>query len=52
MRYEKVTVDGNDYLVNERGGVKNSGTVKDADGVKYKVEKNKDGSYTVTVVES
>ncbi|MCI8453721.1 MAG: hypothetical protein HFE84_03790 [Lachnospiraceae bacterium] len=51
MRYEKVTVDGKDYLVNEKGGVKNSGTVKDADGVQYKVQKNSDGNYEITVIE-
>ena len=49
MRYEKVSVDGKDYLVNEQGKVKTSGTATDADGVKYRVEKKDDGSYSVTI---
>ena len=32
MKYEKVSVDGKDYVVNEQGKVKTSGTVTDADG--------------------
>lgn len=48
MKYEKVTVGGEDYLVNEQGKVKTSGTARDADGVKYTVTKN-DGSYIITV---
>lgn len=50
MKYEKVTVAGEDYLVNEQGKIKTSGTAKDADGVKYKVTKV-NGSYVVTIVE-
>lgn len=50
MRYEKVSVDGKDYLVNEQGKVKTSGTATDADGVKYEVEKKSDGSYSIHVV--
>lgn len=48
MKYEKVTVAGEDYLVNEQGKIKTSGTARDADGVKYTVTKN-NGSYTITV---
>ena len=45
----RVSVDGKDYLVNEQGKVKTSGTATDADGVKYRVEKKDDGSYSVTI---
>lgn len=48
-KYALVVVDGDKYLVNESGKVKTSGTAKDADGTKYKVTKNSDGTYTITV---
>ena len=49
MKYEKVTVDGKTYVVNESGKVKTSGTVTDADGVKYKITKDQNGGYNVEV---
>ena len=49
MKYEKVTVDGKTYVVNESGKVKTSGTVTDADGVKYKITKDQNGGYHVEV---
>jgi len=48
MKYEKVTVDGKDYLVNESGKVKTSGTVKDDNGVKWTVTKDSGGNYIIT----
>ncbi len=45
----KVTVDGKTYVVNESGKVKTSGTVTDADGVKYKITKDQNGGYNVEV---
>lgn len=51
MKYEKVTVDGKDYVVNEQGKVKTSGTVKDADGVKYTITKQSDGTYKIEVTQ-
>lgn len=51
MKYEKVTVDGHDYVVNENGAVKTTGTVKDSDGVQYKIEKQSDGNYKITVIQ-
>jgi len=50
MKYEKVTVNGKNYMVNESGKIVTSGTVKDDNGVKWKVTKNADGSYTITKV--
>lgn len=50
MRYEKVRVDGKEYVVNEQGRVKTSGTVTDADGVKYKISKNSDGTYKIETI--
>lgn len=54
MKYEIVEIydDGvrKQYLVSESGKVKTSGTVKDGDGVKYKVTKS-GSSYVITVVE-
>lgn len=47
MKYAKVTVDGKDYLVNQSGKVKTSGTVKDGDGTKWTVTKDSDGDYIV-----
>ena len=49
MKYEKVTVDGKTYVVNESGKVKTSRTVTDADGVKYKITKDPNGGYHVEV---
>ena len=51
MRYEVVEVDGKQYLVNESGKVKTSGTATDDDGVKYQVSKDENGDYIITVVE-
>lgn len=48
MKYEKVTVGGKDYLVNESGKVKTSGTVKDGDDVKWTVTKDSNGDYIIT----
>lgn len=50
MRYEKVVVDGKEYVVNEQGKIKTSGTVTDADGVKYKITKRDDGTYKIEVL--
>ena len=50
MKYEKVTVNGKDYMVNESGKVVTSGTVKDGDGNRWKVTKDTDGGYTITEV--
>ena len=47
LRYEVVTVDGKDYLVNESGKVKTGGTATDADGNKYDVDKDDDGGYII-----
>lgn len=49
MKYAKVTVDGKTYVVNESGKVKTSGTVTDADGVKYKITKDQNGGYHVEI---
>ena len=51
MTYEIKEVDGKQYLVNESGKVKTSGTARDADGVKYRVTKNSDGTYNITIEE-
>lgn len=51
MKYEKVTVDGKEYVVSEQGKVKVSGTVKDADGVKYTITKQSDGTYKIEVTQ-
>lgn len=48
-RYEIKTVDGKQYLVNEKGKIKTSGTVKDSDGNSYKVTKDSNGNYNITV---
>ena len=48
-QYEVYQVDGKYYLVNESGKVKTSGTVTDADGVKYKITKDQNGGYNVEV---
>ena len=53
MKYQIVEIRDNDvvkrYLVNESGKVKTSGTVKDGDGVKYKVTKS-GSSYHIEIV--
>lgn len=51
MKYDKVTVDGKDYVVSEQGKVKTSGTATNADGVKYKITKQSDGTYQIEVTE-
>lgn len=51
MKYEIKEVDGKEYLVNESGKVKTSGTVRDGNDVKYKVTKNSDGGYNIEIVE-
>lgn len=51
MKYEKVSVDGKDYMVNENGKVKTSGTVKDGDDVKWKITKDSDGDYIIERVD-
>lgn len=48
LRYDRVTVDGKEYVVNESGKVKTSGTAKDSDGLKYTIKKNSEGGYTIT----
>jgi len=48
MKYELVEVDDKDYVVNESGKVKTSGTAKNADGVKYTIKKNSNGTYNIT----
>lgn len=50
MKYEKVSVGGKNYVVNEQGKVKTSGTVTDADGVKYKITRESDGTYKIEVI--
>lgn len=49
MKYECVTVDGRQYLVNESGRVKTSGTVKDGDGNKWTVQEDANGDYVITM---
>lgn len=48
MKYEKVTVDGKDYLVSEAGKIKTSGSVKDGDDVRWTVTKDANNDYIVT----
>lgn len=45
-KYEIVTVDGLQYLVRENGKVVTKGSVRDGD-IKYTVEKDADGGYTI-----
>lgn len=47
MKYEWVNVGNKDYVVNESGKIKTSGTAKDADGYKYTITKNANGGYTI-----
>lgn len=47
-KYEVKTVNTKDYLVNEAGKVKTSGTAKDGNGDKYTVKKESNGDYTIT----
>ena len=51
MKYQVVEVDGLQYMVNESGSVKTSGTVRDADGVKYKITKAEGGGYNIEIVD-
>ena len=51
MRYQRVSVDGKNYMVSEKGQVKTSGTVTDGDGVKYKITRDGDDNYKIEVVE-
>ena len=48
LRYEKVTVEGKDYVVNENGKIKTKGTAKNTEGLKYTITKNSEGGYTIT----
>jgi len=50
MKYEKVTVAGKDYMVNEAGKVKTSGTVKDDNDQKWSITKDANGDYVITKV--
>lgn len=45
-----VKVDGKNYVVNERGQVKTSGTFTDDDDVKWRVERDENGGYKVVRV--
>ncbi|WP_097006933.1 hypothetical protein [Lacrimispora amygdalina] len=47
-KYEKVTVDGKNYMVSESGKIKTSGTVKDGDDVKWTITKDSSGNYLIT----
>lgn len=49
-KYQIVEVDGLRYMVNEDGKVKTSGTVRDGDGVKYKITKAENGGYNIEVL--
>lgn len=49
-KYQIVEVDGARYMVNEDGKVKTSGTVRDADGVKYKITKAQGEGYNIEIV--
>ena len=48
MKYKMETVNGLNYVVNESGKIKTSGTAKDADGLKYTIKKNSAGGYDIT----
>lgn len=48
MRYALVEVNGKDYIVNESGKVKTSGTAT-IDDVKYEITKLSDGTYKIEV---
>ncbi|MDO4296617.1 MAG: hypothetical protein Q4D90_10730 [bacterium] len=47
-KYEIKTVEGKQYLVNENGKIKTSGTAKDSYGTKYTVKKNGSNGYIIT----
>lgn len=47
MKYDMVEIGGKNYVVNESGKIKTSGTAKDADGYKYTITKNSNGGYTI-----
>ncbi len=49
-KYQIVEVDGLRYMVNESGSVKTSGTVRDADGVRYKITKAENGGYNIEIL--
>ena len=49
-KYQIVEVDGARYMVNEDGKVKTSGTVRDGDGVKYKITKAEGEGYNIEIV--
>lgn len=51
MTYEKVTVDGKDYMVNESGKVTTSGIVKDDNNQKWQITKGANGDYIITNVQ-
>ena len=51
MKYQIVEVDGAQYMVNEAGKVKTSGTVRDGDGVKYKITKAQGEGYNIEIVQ-
>lgn len=48
-RYEIKVVDNKKYLVSESGKIKTSGTVKDAYGTSYTVQKDNNGGYKITM---
>lgn len=43
-----ISVDGKNYVVNERGKIKTSGTFTDSDDVKWSISKAENGGYTVS----
>ena len=49
--YHKMCIRDRDYVVNEQGKVKTSGTVTDADGVKYRITKQSDGTYKIEITD-
>ena len=49
IKYELVEVGSKEYVVNESGKVKTSGTAKSSEGVKYTIKKNSNGTYDITV---
>ena len=51
MKYAKVSYNGNDFIVNESGKIKTSGTATDADGNKWKITKVSTNVYKITVVD-
>lgn len=49
IKYDCVEVGGKEYVVNESGKVKTSGTAKSSEGVKYTIKKNSNGTYDIKV---